>query len=222
LRAIGFVSPKGGVGKSTAALLLALTLAARGGRVAIIDSDPNKPLRHWSMLPGKPDLISVHAAPTAEDISEALREARRVRPDWLVLDTEGSTRGALAMRALSLDLILTPLTASQLEVLQALNAQEMVGRFGRSGGRGVIHRCLLTRLSPRIGAVSLKPVMEQLSAAELKLLPAPLLEMEAFRLLFAQGGSLETQDETTPELAAAKANAAAYVAAVLALIDAPA
>ena len=37
---IAFASPKGGVGKTTSALLLASELAYRGSRVTIIDADP--------------------------------------------------------------------------------------------------------------------------------------------------------------------------------------
>jgi chromosome partitioning protein len=39
-----FVSPKDGVGKSTAAVILATELAGFGAGVSMIDSDPNKPL----------------------------------------------------------------------------------------------------------------------------------------------------------------------------------
>jgi chromosome partitioning protein len=39
---IVFVSPKGGVGKSTAAVLLATELATHGGSVTMIDADPNR------------------------------------------------------------------------------------------------------------------------------------------------------------------------------------
>ena len=51
-----FISPKGGAGKTTAAVSLALAAAERGQRVAMIDSDPNKPLVHWA------DLIAQAAA----------------------------------------------------------------------------------------------------------------------------------------------------------------
>ena len=57
---ISFVSPKGGVGKTTSALILATELAAQGAsRVTIIDADPNLPIAKWSKLPGKPDNIEV-------------------------------------------------------------------------------------------------------------------------------------------------------------------
>ena len=94
--AVAFVSPKGGAGKTTAALLLALGLANRRQRVAMIDSDPNKPLVAWAAMAGRPDLISVHPAPTLQDVRDALREAQRRQPDWVILDTEGSMRGAMA------------------------------------------------------------------------------------------------------------------------------
>jgi chromosome partitioning protein len=41
---IVFASPKGGVGKSTAAVLLATELAGFGAGVTLIDADPNKPV----------------------------------------------------------------------------------------------------------------------------------------------------------------------------------
>src|SRR5690349_15998145 len=92
----------------------------------MIDSDPNKPLVAWSNLPNRPDKLSVHAAPMEIDLKDALREANGKRPDWIILDTEGSPRPGLAFTAVSPDLVITPLAASQLEADQALKAAEMV------------------------------------------------------------------------------------------------
>jgi chromosome partitioning protein len=39
---IAFANPKGGAGKTTAALLLASELTTRGARVTIIDADPER------------------------------------------------------------------------------------------------------------------------------------------------------------------------------------
>lgn len=216
---VAFVSPKGGAGKTTASLLLALGLHARGHRVAMIDSDPNKPLVAWAALPGKPERLSVHPAPTLEDIRDALREAQRKQPDWIILDTEGSIRGAMAFTTMRLDLILTPLASSQLEANQAIKAAEMVGQFGRRAGRAIPHRGLLTRLPAAIRPRSVKMVVEQLREHGVELLPIPLVEKEAFRAIFANGGGLDRLDpREVSGIDAAQANADGYVDAVVELV----
>lgn len=216
---VAFVSPKGGAGKTTASLLLALGLHARGHRVAMIDSDPNKPLVAWAALPGKPERLSVHPAPTLEDIRDALREAQRKQPDWIILDTEGSIRGAMAFTTMRLDLILTPLASSQLEANQAIKAAEMVGQFGRRAGRTIPHRGLLTRLPAAIRPRSVKVVVEQLREHGVELLPIPLVEKEAFRAIFANGGGLDRLDpREVSGIDAAQANADGYVDAVVELV----
>jgi chromosome partitioning protein len=222
LPTVAFVNPKGGAGKTTAALLLALGLSEQGARVAMIDSDPNKPLVHWASLPGRPDKVSVHPAPTLEDMRDALREAQRKQPDWLILDTEGSIRGAMAFTTMRLDLVVTPLAASQLEAIQAIKAAEMVLQFGRRAGRPLPHRCLLTRVPAALRPRSLKDVVEQLRSSEIEILPTPLIEKEAFRTLFAVGGGFAQLERSgVSGVPAARANADAYLASILELVAKP-
>ena len=213
---VAFVSPKGGAGKTTAALLLALGLAERGQRVAMIDSDPNKPLIYWASLPGRPNLVSVHPAPTLRDVPDALREARPRNPDWIILDTEGSIRGAMAFTALRLDLILTPLAGSHLEAIQALKASEMVETFTSRSDRPPRHRALLTRVPAAIRARSLATVVEQLRSNGMELLPTALIEKEAFRSLFSIGGGFdEMQASGISGVDSALQNVRAYVQVVM-------
>lgn len=212
MKSIAFVSPKGGAGKTTASLLLALGLEAQGQRVALIDSDINKPLMHWASLPGKPGGISVHPAPTSDDITISLREAKRLDPDWIILDTEGSARGAMAFRILRPKLIITPLAASQLEVIQALKAAELVQKFGRD----LKHVALLTRLPVTQKGDAVRQVILRLRENGIPLLPEPLVENQAFRSLFDVGGGFdEAEAAGAPDVEAARANAAAYVDAVV-------
>ena len=220
---IAFISPKGGVGKTTAALLLALGLAERGQRVAIIDSDPNKPLVRWAALPDRPELISVHPAPTAPDIRDAAREAQRREPDWLIVDTEGSERGVMAFSTLRCDLVLTPVSGSQLDLHEAVKAADMVKSFGRRAGRAPLHRAVLSRIPAAIKPRMLKNVVSQLREAQVLILPTPLIDKEAFRTLFFTGGGfagLHSQGVWGAD--AAHHNAAQFVADVIELVQAPA
>ncbi len=217
---VAFVSPKGGAGKTTAALLLALGLAERGETVAVIDSDPNKPFVHWAALPGKPPGISVHPAPTAHDVRDALREANRRSPGWIILDTEGSIRGAMVFATMPLDLILTPLAGSQLEAAQALKAAEIVSDFGRRT-RAPKHRALLTRVPAAIRPKGLATIVAQMRDRDMVFLPTALIEKEAFRALFAIGGGFEAvAADGVGGVPAARENARAYVEAVIECVGA--
>lgn len=217
---IAFVSPKGGAGKTTAALLLALGLNEQGRRVAIIDSDPNKPMVAWGNMPGRPDGVTVHAAPMEMDLPDALREARGRKPDWIILDTEGSPRPGLAFAAVQPDMVITPLGPSALEANQALKAAEMVREAARKLRRPVIHACLLTRLPAALRTRSLRHVIELLQTNGVPILPTAIIEKEAFRSLFALGGGLDSLERNgVTGLSAARANARDYVKAVASMLE---
>lgn len=215
-----FISPKGGAGKTTAALALALGLVDRGHRVAMIDSDPNKPLVRWAELPNRCKAISVHPAPTVQDIRDAVREAQRRAPEWILLDTEGTERGTAVLAALRFDLVLTPLAGSQLDLSEAIKAAEIVQAFGRRSARPIPHRALLTRVPAAIKPRMLKSVVAQLREAGVQILPTPLLEKEAFRALFHIGSGFDALEMNGVWGAqAARQNAAAYVDDVVGLVQ---
>jgi chromosome partitioning protein len=186
----------------------------------MIDADPNKPLLEWSQLPGRPAGLTVHPAPTIQDVHIALREARRFEPTWVILDTEGSMRGTLAFVPVRPDLVITPLAGSALEATQAVKAAEMVRELGRRGGRQVPHRCLLTRIPAAIRTRSLTNVLERLRREGVEFLPTALLEKEAFRVLFSIGGGFSRLAASGVSGAiTAQRNAEAYVETVVDLVS---
>ena len=225
---VAFVSSKGGVGKTTASLLTALGLADGGDgpprQVVMIDADPNLPLVRWAGLPGKPGNISVLAAPTDEALTAAVRKARFSMPggqgpDWIVIDTEGGARRAMHMAIRLADFVFTPCGPSTIEAVEALKVIGYVREASRTLKRPIRHGCVLTRIPAAIRPRSVATVVAQLKAAEVPLAPTPLIEKEAFRALFADGGSLDSLDpKQVSGLASARANLRLFAADVEQLV----
>jgi chromosome partitioning protein len=185
---IAFVSTKGGVGKTTSALLLALGLAERGLGVSIVDSDPNLPLKAWSELPGRPETIRLFHAPSFQDLPGELRHAKQAS-DWVVVDTEGGAPRMGGMAIANADLVLTPLAASQLDAREALKVAGMVADISRREGRTIPLVCLFAR-TPPAARRSFQEVRAELETWGLPALQAALSDKEAFRALFSKGGHL--------------------------------
>ena len=185
---IAFVSTKGGVGKTTSALLLALGLAERGLTVSIVDSDPNLPLKAWGALPGRPETIHLFHAPSFQDLPGELRHAKQAS-DWVVVDTEGGAPRMGGMAIANADLVITPLAASQLDAREAKKVAQMVADIAKREGRDIPLVCLFAR-TPPAGRRSFQEVRAELEASALPALSVALGDKEAFRALFSKGGNL--------------------------------
>lgn len=216
---ISFVSSKGGVGKTTASLLATLGLAEGGRRVTVIDADPNLPIVRWGTLPGRPENVTVLPAPSEAELTNAMRRARFgtnagrpaepgwSAPEWIVIDTEGGARAAMHTAIRLADLVVTPSGPSQLEAVEALKVVGYVREASKTFKRPIPYACALTRIPAAVRPRSLKLVVDQLREAGVPIVPTPLIEKEAFRALFSQGGTLETLDaKLMSGLASAKAN----------------
>ena len=113
---ISFIQPKGGAGKSTAALLLACTLARTPGdtKVAILDCDPNRPIDKWRERGGHHPNLSVHALEPGIDFLEYVETLERDHK-FLIIDTEGSRNDIAQYAAGTSHLVIIPTQSSQLD-----------------------------------------------------------------------------------------------------------
>jgi len=217
---IAFVSTKGGVGKTTSALLLALGLAERGLEVSIVDSDPNLPLKAWSALPGCPEAIKLFHAPSFQDLPGELRHAKQAA-DWVVVDTEGGAPRMGGMAIANADLVITPLAASQLDAREAKKVAKMVADISKREGRTIPLVCLFAR-TPPAGRRSFQEVRAELEASSLPALSVALSDKEAFRALFSKGGNLAgLRAQRVSGVAAARELTGAFADEVAALVGAP-
>jgi chromosome partitioning protein len=122
---IVFASPKGGVGKSTAAVLLASELAGHGGTVTMIDADPNKPQSQWASLPGKPDRLTVIDTATEDTIIDEI-ESAALKAMFVIVDLEGTASMIAGYAMGRADLIIIPSQGSHLDATEAVKAIKLV------------------------------------------------------------------------------------------------
>jgi len=102
---ISFASPKGGAGKTTAAMILATELAQKGLGVTVIDCDPRQWSVKWGQGGSVPTTMDIIAKPTEETIIDEIDEARR-RSAFVIVDLEGTSSMLVAFAMTRSDLVI--------------------------------------------------------------------------------------------------------------------
>ena len=151
---ITFANPKGGSGKTTSAMLLAEQIAISGGRVAILDLDPNANILAWAQAretEGREVPFAVHARPQAEETVELIDNLSG-EADYLIIDLEGSK-----------DQIVKPLKSLQMRFKTQRN---IFGIFEKKNASNVISKVHREKKSPIMHLVIYAP-RGPVSAAEI-------------------------------------------------------
>lgn len=203
---IAFISPKGGVGKTTAALLLASQLA-RGAKVSVIDADPNHPIASWAKGAALPDNLSILADVDEDTILDRIEEAAAKTP-FVIVDLEGTAAKIVLLAVSQADLVVIPMQGSQLDAEQASRAIRVLKQHEKMTGRAVPYGVLLSRTSPIIRTRTMGHIQEGLTNAGVPMFATQLHEREAFRAIFSFQKTLEDLDEKdVPNLNKAIVNA---------------
>jgi len=194
---IVFVSPKGGVGKTTSALILATQLS-RGTKVTIIDADPNRPIKSWATTKNKPENLTVISDVNEDNIAEIINEAATASP-FVIVDLEGTASKIVVMAVGQADFVIVPTQGSQLDAEQAgrafrvINQQESAIRRVKPDYK-LPFSVLLTRTNPVIRTRTLKHIQNGLIEAGIPVFKTELHEREAFRAMFSFRQPLEYLD----------------------------
>jgi len=215
---VSFASPKGGVGKTTAALLLATELAEKGIPVTVLDTDPEKWISGWADLPDRPENLRIISDITEETIIDEIEGAQREAP-FVVIDLEGTANMLVAYAIAHSDLVVVPMQGSDMDARAASKAIRLIKQQEKAFRREIPFRIVLTRTSAAIQPRSLRNIQEQLARAGIDVFETQLLERDAFRSLFSFGGTLESQSgKDVSGLDRAIANARAFAGETLAYL----
>lgn len=142
MKTLAILSRKGGAGKTTLAIHMAVIAQAAGRRVLIIDCDPQKSATKWfeSRDAGTPELIS---AP-ADSLAMALPAARADGVDLVIVDSRPSVEGDAAQIAARADFALIPSRPSILD-LQAIGDTVDIVKLAKCRAAVVLNACPAAR-----------------------------------------------------------------------------
>jgi len=157
------VGQKGGTGKTTVALGLAVAAASAGHSVAVIDLDPQATASRWKDRRNEENPAVVSAQ--ASRLAPALKAAESNGADFVIIDSAGRSDDSALAAARAADLVLVPTRTSivELETLPAvIDLLRIAGVVRQSfivlngvhpsvGPAGIKEaRLLITRLKSRI------------------------------------------------------------------------
>jgi chromosome partitioning protein len=207
---IAFVSPKGGVGKTTSALLFATAIAALYD-VTVIDADPNHPIETWAKGGNAPERLSIVPDANEDNIIERIGEAAEKTP-FVVVDLEGTASKIVVYAIAQADFVVIPTQGSQLDANEASRAIKVVLESEKLFGKRKPYAVLLTRTNPSIRARGLAHIQNGLIEAGIPVLQTELNERDAFRAVFSFRQTLDgLSPADVPNLDKAKINVLKFV-----------
>jgi chromosome partitioning protein len=106
MQTIAIISQKGGAGKTTVAIHLAVAAEQRGLKTAVFDLDPQASAASWSDKRGLPVPAVVSAQ--AARLPGLLKQAAEQHADWVFIDSAPNADAASLAAAQAADLILIP------------------------------------------------------------------------------------------------------------------
>jgi len=214
---VPFVSPKGGVGKTTGCLCLATQLAARGVGVTVIDADPNYPIAKWAEGGHCPPNLHVISGVTENNIAGLIREAAKTDP-FVLVDLEGTAAKIVVLALQEADFVVVPMQGSLLDAEQAgravslIHDQELAMRRHLPSYK-LPYSILMTRTPPAYMTRTMANLRNSLAEKRIPVFETTLVEREAYRAMFSFQRPLEALNPAdVPGIEKAITNAEAFAA----------
>jgi chromosome partitioning protein len=186
-----FMSPKGGVGKSTAAIIFASEMIRLGNTVAIIEADRNAHISTWYQKGRAPKglTVTLDEDATGATLPETI-ERCAPRADYVIIDTEGTQNPRAAIAASAADIVLIPMSFSSLDLNGAIAALTQVDAIASNIGRPIPAAILPSRVNAAIMTRSRRAIEASLTVEGIPVIMPGVLDKEVYRAIFAEGALL--------------------------------
>lgn len=185
MRVITIASVKGGVGKTTLAILLGTELALEGYRVAMLDCDLNQ---HGVAFAEKADIanFSVIGDVDEDNVLPTLRQAKADN-DLVVIDLPGVS-STLALKAFQRShLVLIPSQTSLPDLRDAIRTNTQVNDAEELQGTSIPRSIVWTRIPAGFESRASRHVRESIHGRDIPVLSRTLMDRAAFRELHITG-----------------------------------
>jgi chromosome partitioning protein len=139
LKIIAIIGQKGGSGKTTTALGLAVEATRRGRAVAVIDLDPQATATNWSDRREMKDAPAVVSCQVVR-LRQVLDAAKAQGVNLAIIDTAGKSTDAAIAAAKNADKVLMPIQPQLFDIETLHNVQEILTLAGNPAAAVVINR----------------------------------------------------------------------------------
>lgn len=136
-KVLAVIGQKGGSGKTTTALGLAVEGVKAGRRVAVIDLDPQATAAKWGDRredKESPAVVSCQAA----RLSQVLAAAAEQGAQLVIIDTPGKSSDAAIAAVKAADLILVPIQPHMFDIETLESVAEILGLAGKKPGAAAV------------------------------------------------------------------------------------
>ncbi len=188
MQVVVFASSKGGVGKTTSALVLSSVLTHHGAPTTLIDADPNAPLATWSTRfpDGVPQSLTVKTA-FRTDVADVIDSAL---DPYVIVDLEGSKNEEVSVAIGRADLVLIPMKGNQLDADEAVNVIKVIRKQETIFRRTIPFRVFLSQTSPVIMDKGMRDICSQMRDNAIPMLRTAIVERSAYKAPFRLGGTI--------------------------------
>jgi len=181
---VAFLNQKGGVGKTTLAVHVATDLAQRGGRVLLVDADPQGSALDWATARQTEPLFPVIGLPT-KDLHRQIKQ-HVANYDAIVIDGPPRVNELARAAIIASDVVLIPVQPSPLDVWAVKEIIELINEahaFKEVRSRFVINRKI-------VGTAIGRDVSGALADYSVPVFTATIAQRVAFAEAFAQGSTV--------------------------------
>jgi chromosome partitioning protein len=182
---ISACSTKGGVGKTTTVMCLADMFSRQGGRVAILDADPNGHISAWRERAEATCKVDVIGGITERDLLDKISDAA-ASYQLVFVDLEGAASQAVTYAIAQSDLVLIPTKVSGMDLQEVFRTYEVVQRAEKMLKRRIPARAIFTQMSPLSNRVTAHARAE-IQAAGVPVLKTEIIQRAAYQAIHFTG-----------------------------------